>query len=140
MRDQSLDELEGLAWGEPNYDSRLVNEVHRLRRVPLKQFRIEDLRLMIGQGIGLSYLVPLALDHLVHHPLAQGDYYPGDLLRVVATVGEEYWQGCPAERIKIVGALHSALPRLRKVRVPEDFEPFVQSALARHRSALPSAV
>jgi hypothetical protein len=35
---------------------------------------------MIGQKIGLPYLVPLAINALEQDPLAQGDYYPGDLL------------------------------------------------------------
>ena len=41
ITDQTLDELEGIAWGSPTYDSSLVGNVHRLRRVPLKQFRLE---------------------------------------------------------------------------------------------------
>ena len=140
VRDQTLEKLEGVTCGEPNYHSYLVTEIHRLRRVPIKQFRIEDFRILIGQSIGLKYLVPLALDHLVHHPLAQGDFYPGDLLRAVATVDEEYWRDCAGQRIKLVDALQSALPRLAKVRVPDDFELFVRSALARHRSATAPAV
>ena len=92
VRDLSLQDLEGGDWGEADYNSSLVREVHRLRRVPLHQFRIKDLRLMIGQEIGLTYLVPLALDHLAHHPLAEATYYHGDLLQAVAKVGEDYWR------------------------------------------------
>ena len=47
--------------GNAAYDSSLVKNCYRLRRVPLKHFRIEDLRLMIGQEIGLKYLLPIAL-------------------------------------------------------------------------------
>ena len=61
---KSLEELEASDWGEPTYDSYLVTTIHRLRRVPLRQFSVEDLRIMIGQDIGLQYLVPLALEHL----------------------------------------------------------------------------
>lgn len=67
IAEQTLDELEGVAWGPPMYDSNLVTNVHRLRRVPLQQYRLEDLRLMIGQEVGVDYLVPRALDHLEPH-------------------------------------------------------------------------
>ena len=65
IADQTLNELEGFEWGPPTFESALVTNIHRLRRVPLKQYRIEDLRLMIGQQIGLDYLVPPALDDLL---------------------------------------------------------------------------
>src|SRR6478672_1657976 len=80
IADQTLDELEGVEWGPPTFDSSVVTNVHRLRHVPLKQYRLEDLRLMIGQQVGVDYLVPRALDHLEPHPLASGDFYPGDVL------------------------------------------------------------
>jgi CDI immunity proteins len=60
-RKKSLEELEGAVSGEPDYDSYLVSTIHRLRRKPLNEFSVEDLRIMIGQQIGLRYLVPLAI-------------------------------------------------------------------------------
>ena len=53
--DKSLQELEQSDWGEGKYGSYLVTTIHRLRRIPLGQFGIEDLRIMIGQNIGLQY-------------------------------------------------------------------------------------
>src|SRR3989337_2593731 len=91
IADQTLDELEGVEWGPPTYDSSLVTNVHGLRRVPLKQYRLEDLRLMIGQQVGVNYLVPRALDHLEAHPLASGDFYPGDVLAAVARLADAFW-------------------------------------------------
>jgi hypothetical protein len=81
--------------GGPTYDSYLVSTIHRLRRVPLRQFSVEDLRIMIGQNIGLQYLVPLALERLRRDPLAQGDFYPGDLLKIVLDADAEFWQNHP---------------------------------------------
>jgi len=88
---KSLQELEGTDWDEPNFDSHLVMECHRLRRVPLKDFTVEDLRIMIGQNIGLDYLVPLAAALLEHNPLAEGDFFPGDLLVSVLRVDPKFW-------------------------------------------------
>ena len=45
---KSLQELEAKDWGEQAYDSYLVTTIHRLRRVPLREFSVEDLRIMIG--------------------------------------------------------------------------------------------
>ena len=94
-RMKSLQELEHADWGEPNYDSYLVTTCHRLRRKPLMEFTIEDLRIMIGQQIGLPYLLPLALDHLAENPWSSGDLFPGDLLTNVARVPPQFWQQHP---------------------------------------------
>lgn len=62
-RMKTLEQLEGQNWGEPDYDSYLVRNSHRLYRLPLHLFEEEDLRFMIGQRFGLKYLIPLALRH-----------------------------------------------------------------------------
>ena len=88
---KSLQELEHKDWGEPNFDSHLVKECHRLRRIPLKDFTTEDLRIMIGQNIGLDHLIPLAIEKLKQNPLAEGNFYPGDLLVNVLRVDSNFW-------------------------------------------------
>ncbi len=50
---------------------------------------------MVGQNIGLSFLIPLALEKLAENPLASGDFYPGDLLKNVLDVKPEFWQENP---------------------------------------------
>lgn len=90
-RRKSLQELERNDWGEPDYDSYLVQTCHRLRRIPLADFTTKDLRVMIGQQIGLLFLVPLALEKLEENPLAEGSYYPGDLLSMVLNTPEVFW-------------------------------------------------
>jgi hypothetical protein len=80
MPGMTLDQLEGVVWGEPTFESSLVTTCHRLRTKPIDEFSVEDLRIMIGQQIGLPHLVPLAVAALEREPLAEGNYYPGDLL------------------------------------------------------------
>lgn len=80
MAGKTLDELENVVRGPPKFDSHLVSTCHRLRSKPIEDFTIEDLRIMIGQEIGLAHLMPRALEVLEHDPLAEGDDYPGDLL------------------------------------------------------------
>src|SRR5438132_1243460 len=79
----TLQELEGQDWGEAHYPSYLVRTCHALRRKPLRDFTVEDLRIMIGQNFSLEYLIPLAIEHLQRDPFAAGDFYPGDLLGCV---------------------------------------------------------
>lgn len=93
---QSLQELEGQDWGEDDYfPSYLVRTAHVLRRKPLRDFTVEDLRLMIGQNMGLDYLVPLAIEYLQRDPLAAGDFYEGDLLGSVLTLEPDFWRCRP---------------------------------------------
>jgi contact-dependent growth inhibition (CDI) system CdiI-like immunity protein len=95
--DQSLEQLEGHAWGDPPAGaSRLVATVHELRRRPIGQLGVEDLRVLIGQQVGLDVLVPIALDVLAAEPLTAGDFYPGDLLASVLRVPGDYWQIHPS--------------------------------------------
>jgi len=83
MAGKSLEELEGVEWGEPRFDSHLARTCHRLRTKPLDAFTFEELRIMIGQRIGLPHLVPRAVAALEREPLAEADNYPGDLLASV---------------------------------------------------------
>lgn len=90
-RSSTIESLEREVWGPPEYDSHLVTECHRLRKVPLCNFTVENLRIMIGQGIGLPYLVPLALERLEEDPWVAGEHYEGDLFMNVLRVPSEFW-------------------------------------------------
>lgn len=50
---------------------------------------------MIGQNMGLEYLVPLALETLKSNILAEGDFYEGDLLKSLLTIHPEFWISNP---------------------------------------------
>jgi hypothetical protein len=54
-------------------------------------FGVEELRLLIGRQQSLRRYVPLAIEILEVNPLAEGDYYPGDLLHAVLGVDGNYW-------------------------------------------------
>lgn len=89
--DQTLEQIEQDYWPEPPSDATfLVRRVTALRRVPLAELGVEDLRIMIGQGVGLPVLVPRALAVLEREPLAEGDFYPGDLLSAVARKHDQW--------------------------------------------------
>ena len=98
--DKTLEELDGENWGEPTFQSTLVLECHRARRIPLKDFTDEDLRRLIGQKFSLDYVVPLALMRLVNEPFC-GDWYPGDVLDAVLSLPLSFWDGHPQLRQSI---------------------------------------
>ena len=112
MPGKTLDQLEGVVWGEPTYDSHLVTTCHRLRTKPIDEFSVEDLRIMIGQQISLPHLVPLAVAALERDPLAEGDDYPGDLLANV--IGAREWlQANPEWLARVIGVTERALRKLQ---------------------------
>src|SRR5688572_28941555 len=96
----TIEGLEGDRWPEPEWPSHLVCECHRLRKVQLRLFTIENLRIMLGQDIGSRYLVPIALEHLEADLLAAGDFYPGDLLCNVLSLPREFWRDNPELRAR----------------------------------------
>ena len=98
---QSLTELESHDWGEPKLRSSLTETLHRLRHKPIGEFTTEDLRIAIGQRVGLEYLVPLAVEHLDDNPLAAGDLYDGDLLSSAMSVEASYWEDHPELRVRL---------------------------------------
>jgi hypothetical protein len=102
---KTLDELDPPAWGKPSYDSALVTTCHRLRKKPIGEFSVEDLRIMIGQGIGLRWLIPVALRLLERDPLSEGDFYPGDLLVSVLRIDREFWAHEPEWHERVINLL-----------------------------------
>ncbi|MFD8495450.1 contact-dependent growth inhibition system immunity protein [Amycolatopsis sp. NPDC059657] len=102
----TLESIENDSWGElPTDATRLMETVHLLRRKPIETFTVEDLRILVAQGVGLAVVVPMALAELEQNPLAEGDMYPGDLLAAMARVPSAYWDQHPRE-----AARFAALP------------------------------
>lgn len=90
---KSLEMLEGDNWGEiPKDESYLITTCYKLRKKPLNEFETEDLRILIGQDLGLKYLIPLALQILEKDILDEGHFYEGDLLKSVLTSNNDYWE------------------------------------------------
>jgi hypothetical protein len=98
---RTLQGIEGIEWGPPTFGSHLVKTCHALRLKPLGSFSVEDLRILIGQSESLQVLVPLALTRLQEDPLAEGDFYPGDLLESLLRLEPSFWQLHPGEHRKV---------------------------------------
>lgn len=117
---KSLESLEKDYWDDvPKDESLLVSTCHGLRKQPLNTFSTEDLRLMIGQNIGLKFLIPLAIEFLEKNILAEGDLFRGDLLKSVLTSAESYWRS-EKENWKII--CHLFIKNSQKLE--KEFEEF----------------
>jgi hypothetical protein len=65
---------------------------------------------MIGQKISLDHLMPLALDRLWDDPLAEGDFFPGDLLKNVLIAAPAYVAAHPDAIATIDEIVRKAAP------------------------------
>lgn len=126
-KSKTLENLEKEVWSEPEYLSHLVVTCHKLRKKQLKDFNIENLRIMIGQSIGLKYLIPLALEKLSVDILTEGDFYKGDLLKSVLISEVSYWKRNKERWLVVCNLIKENLDKLEEakqdlLKVFEDFE------------------
>lgn len=102
----TIEQIEREVWPDPGPDAGfLVRRCTELRRKPVAEFTVEDLRILLGQEIGVDVLLPLAVRILLRDPLAEGDYYPGDLLSNVLRLPDAAWSELRAERRRLAGVL-----------------------------------
>lgn len=104
---QSLQQLEGEDWGDPyTAPTNLVRRCLVARRQAIRDMPLDDLRCLIGQGIGLKYLMPRALDIIEMDPLVDTDIgYPGSLLCAVLRTKEDFWREWPDMQDRVVALL-----------------------------------
>lgn len=91
----SLQELENKFWPDFEYPTNLVKRCHDLRKLPLKNFDIDDIRFMIIQNEGNEYLIPMALEALEQNILVEGNLFAGDLLMSVLMASPDFWRRNP---------------------------------------------
>ncbi len=92
-RQKSLENLEKDIWPSLNADegSHLIKTCNSLRKKQLQDYKTEDLRIMIGQEIGLYFLMPIVIETLTKNLFAEGDMYEGDLLKNVLEIDTKFW-------------------------------------------------
>lgn len=89
---KSVSALTGIDYGDPySAPTPLVKRCLEYVFIPIEDLDIEQLRLLIGQQVGLPYLIIQASSQLEKDILAEGDYYPGDLLKNVISVDASFW-------------------------------------------------
>jgi len=130
-----LDVLDPPAWGPASQDATpVIKRCHELRTKPLRDFTIEDLRIMIAQQVALGRLVALSLDRLQPDSLVDDDF-PADLLAVLLQVDRVFWEQSPdldVEARKLTERLDERFelePGLREL-----IKTFIQDHAARRRT------
>ncbi|MEQ1732881.1 MAG: contact-dependent growth inhibition system immunity protein [Bacteroidia bacterium] len=92
-RQKSIENLEQKINSSVNKDedSHLIRTCYYLSKKPIQDFTTEDLRIMIGQEIGLFFLMPIAIEILTKNVFAEGDLYEGDLLKSILDINTVFW-------------------------------------------------
>jgi hypothetical protein len=91
--------------GDP---SPMMRAILALFDKPIRNFTVEDLRLVVGQNIGLEYLMPYAIAVLKKDPLAEGMHFAGDLLCNVLRVDAQFYRLHPDVRQDVQGIVADA--------------------------------
>lgn len=95
----------------------LIKRCQELIKLPLNEYAIEDLRLMIGQDFGLPYLIPLAIEKLNENLFAEGDMYEGDLLANVLKIDQNFWQQNPDLWTQVDKLIVNRRPDIDRVKI-----------------------
>jgi len=107
-RQKSIENLEKDFWGQSPKDSTtLVDTVHRLRTIQIEKLEPKDVRLLIGQKVGLKFLIPVALDILKDDLFIDTVFYNGDLLQNVMQVDKDFWDNNKELKAQLDGLLKS---------------------------------
>ena len=98
----TLEQLENDIWPEPDVHTTLIDTCHRLRKIPIDDLGAGDVRILLGQRIGVRHLVPVAIQLLDADPMLDATFYPGDLLTAVLRADANYYRGFPKLRNQLV--------------------------------------
>ncbi|MGN0608857.1 MAG: contact-dependent growth inhibition system immunity protein [Oscillospiraceae bacterium] len=92
INDKSIEELENDYWVDLDFDSYVVKKSQMARKKPISKLSDEEIRLLIGQKIGLHYLIPIALSIIEPNPLIEITFFEGDLLSQLFSLSLDDWK------------------------------------------------
>ncbi|WP_437046177.1 contact-dependent growth inhibition system immunity protein [Streptomyces sp. enrichment culture] len=127
-RTKSLEELDGERWGDPPADATsLVRTVYEWRRRPIGTLEPHELARLIGQDVGLPWLLPLGMELLREEAekVAAGGFFDGDLLYAMVTRKPEVWM----ENLEIAHELKKTVSKLPEMSryVKQEVDAFLAS-------------
>lgn len=131
-RNKSLELLENKSWGDSsNAPTNLVKRCIELSKIPIGNFTLEDLRVMIGQKLGLQYLIPLAIEKLQENIFIDTELYEGDLLEKVLKIDTSYWDNNENYWTQLNELIKDKIQDLKELRI--DTTKFDNSQFARKK-------
>ncbi len=89
-RTKSIEELSGYCWLESDFGSHVVMTSHAMRRKPLDELSLEDIRMGTMQHIGPTYLIPVAIEAVENDPMAESFNFPAEIT-LQLLLPHEYW-------------------------------------------------
>ena len=92
---RSLNWLLGWAPGKPPHPTPLVGRAEEALATPLNELTVEQIRLLIAQGLGLELVLPKALALLQRDLFVSGDFFDGDLLLSCLKISGDFWEKNP---------------------------------------------
>lgn len=123
MNNKTIEQLEGNYWDEThNHESLIVIRCLELRKKPISDLTVEDLRMLISQDIGLVFIIPRAIEILKTEPFVEGDYYEGDLLKSVLTSDKLFWQKNTKLKLEVENIMEANLDEWRNFDTTEDIK------------------
>lgn len=102
---KSIEALENDYWVDFKFPTGLVERCFKYRKIPIRELSIEQLRMLIGQNIGVKYIFTRAYEILRKDILAEGDLYPGDLLTAVLNIKGSFFESNPEFQTQLVTLL-----------------------------------
>lgn len=109
--EQTLEQLEVANFVKASSLSYVIEKCYLLRKKKLADFSDENLRIMIGQNMGLKYLVPIAIEKLSSFPLTSGNFEEGALF---ANVVSSDYEWCSHEyELGVIKKIVEEFPRIR---------------------------
>jgi hypothetical protein len=118
LLDQSVAELEGLDVPPGAYAMGGLAWLSRALVSPLAQLGSAELRLLLGHGRGLRWLLPLALTRLEREPFAAADGDPGALLTAALSVEPSEWARDSALHERLARVVHLAREQVHVLSEP----------------------
>ncbi|MFH8885119.1 contact-dependent growth inhibition system immunity protein [Streptomyces californicus] len=128
-RKKTLEQLEGIQWPAPPPNATaLVNAAHELRKLPVGSLDAHGLSRLIGQDIGIPWLLPIALNilHRTAHDHSLREFYDDDLLTAALTRTAHVWRSNPrwvTKMKEIIAALDDT-----SLYVQEDIRTFLKES------------
>lgn len=118
LRQKSLATLENKSWEDSSdAPTTLVKRCIDLSKIAVENFSLGDLRVMIGQKFGLSYLIPLAIEKLQDDLFVEAELYEGDLLENVLAINTSYWDNNQNYWIQLKNLIKDKAEKLKEMGI-----------------------
>ena len=108
----SIAQLDGLDIAKGAYGGPRVARLSRALRVPIDALSLGEIRFLLGEGRGLSHLMPVAIARLQGDPFLIAEAGVGDLLLTACVAADAAWSSNPPWRSGFLAMLIAARHRL----------------------------